>query len=362
MQIAEFLKKITEASGVSGAESMEVAGMIRDTFAGLADEVRIDALHNVIALKRGEGDPSAVRPRIMLAGHMDEIGLIVSKVDAGFLRFLTVGGFDVRTLLGQEVVVHGRRPLKGVIGCRPPHVLPAAERNKVVPLDDLFIDVGLDAASLAEVVEVGDLVTTRRTQIRLGGDNVVDKGLDDRAAVAAIAECLEVLGRRRHLWDVYGVATVQEEVGLRGAITSAFGIAPQIAVAIDVGFGKQAGVSEDEALEMGGGPAIAVGPNFHPKVHGRLVDTAKAMEIPYQIEAVPGASGTDAWAIQVTQEGIPTGLLSIPLRSMHTTVETVDVRDVERTGRLLAEFIAGLDEAFAQEIAVQVRRLNGRGG
>ena len=357
MQIAEFLKKITEASGVAGAEAMEAAGIARETLASLADEVRTDAMGNVIALKRGEGGP-----RIMLAGHMDEIGLMVTKLDGGFLRFLTVGGFDAQTLLGQEVLVHGRRPLKGVIGCRPPHVLPPGERNKVVPIDDLFIDVGLDGQALAEAVAVGDFVTLRRTQIKLGGDYVVDKALDDRAAVAAIAECLELLGKRRHTWDVYGVATVQEEVGCRGAMTSAFGIAPQLAIAIDVGFGDQAGVSENDAIRMGGGPAIAIGPNIHPKVHERLVATAKALEMPYQIDPVPGASGTDAWAIQVSQEGIPTGLLSIPLRSMHTTVETANVCDVERTGRLLAEFIAGLDEAFAGEIATQVRRPNERGG
>ncbi len=359
MQIAEFLKKITEASGVSGAE-VEVGGIIAETFAGFADQVRTDALGNVIALKRGEGQGE--RPRIMLAGHMDEIGLMVTKVDQGFLRFATVGGFDARTLLGQEVVVHGRRPLLGVIGCRPPHVLPPSEREKIVPVQDLFIDVGLAPEALVQAVEVGDVVTARREQLQLAGEYVAAKGLDDRAAVASIAVCLEMLGKRRHTWDVFGVATVQEEVGLRGAITSAYGVAPQLGIAIDVTFGNQAGVAEADASSMGGGPAISLGPNIHPRVHDRLVATAKACEIPHQIDPAPGATGTDAWAIQVAREGIPTGLLSIPLRSMHTTVETVNVCDVERTGRLLAEFIAGLDDAFAQELSVQVRRPHGRGG
>lgn len=361
MQVRELLKRITEASGVSGAES-QVAGIVAETFAGLADEVRTDVLGNVIALKRGEGPGSGEHPRIMLAGHMDEIGLMVTKLDQGFIRFATVGAFDVRTLLGQEVIVHGRRPLAGVIGCRPPHVLAADENERIVPLEDLFIDVGLGPEALAELVQVGDVVSTRRQQIDLAAGYVAGKAMDDRAAVAAIAACLDLLRKRRHSWDVYAVATVQEEVGLRGAMTSAFGVAPQLAIAVDVTFGSQWGVSEWETATMGGGPPIGLGANFHPQVHERLVETAKSCEIPHQIGPTPGPSGTDAWAIQVTREGIPTALLSIPLRYMHTPLETVNVQDIERTGRLMAEFIAGLDEAFAHELSVQVKRLNGQGG
>lgn len=361
METSEFLKTIIEASGVSGAES-QVAAIVAERFGAFADEVQTDVLGNVIALKRGEGTAGGEHPRIMLAGHMDEIGLMVTKLDESFLRFATVGGFDVRTLLGQEVIVHGRRPLSGVIGSRPPHVLPPDEREKVVPLEDLFIDVGLSQDSLAEVVSVGDVVTMRRQQVKMAGDYVAGKAMDDRTAVAAIASCLELLAGRRHAWDVYAVATVQEEVGLRGATTSAYGVAPQLAIAVDVTFGNQAGVPETQTMSMGGGPPIGLGANFHPRVHERLVETAKACEIPYQIDPMPGRSGTDAWAIQVSREGIPTALLSIPLRNMHTPVETVNVKDIERTGRLMAEFIAGLDEAFARELAVQVQPLDGQGG
>lgn len=361
MQVVEFLKQMTEASGVSGAEG-PVAGIISEAFGRLADEVRTDALGNVIALKRGSGLASGEHPRIMLAGHMDEIGLIVTKIDRGFLRFATVGGFDARTLLGQEVIVCGRRPLPGVIGCRPPHVLPAAENERVIPLDELFIDVGLTPEAVAEAVQVGDLITARRELTELAGKYLAAKALDDRAAVAAIAVCLELLGKRRHSWDVYAVATVQEEVGLRGAITSAYGVAPQLAIAVDVTHGNQCGVPESETVTMGGGPPIGIGANFHPRVHQRLVETARAHEIPYQIEPTPARSGTDAWAIQVSREGVPTALLSIPLRYMHTPVETVNTQDIERTGRLMAEFIAGLDEAFTQEVSVQVVRRSEQGG
>jgi putative aminopeptidase FrvX len=361
VQVGEFLKRITEASGVSGAES-EVAGIVAETLAQWADDVRKDALGNVIALKRGDGLASSEHPRIMLAGHMDEIGLMVTSLDRGFLRFGTVGGFDVRTLLGQEVVVHGQRPVPGVVGCRPPHVLSRGENERVVPLEDMFVDVGLEPKDLADLVQVGDMITLRRELITLAGDLVTGKGMDDRAAVAAIAFCLELLSQRRHSWDVYAVATVQEEVGLRGAAVSAYGIAPHAAIAVDVTFGNQYGVSESETMAMGGGPPIGLGANFHPRLHERLVDTAKACEIPYQIEPTPGRSGTDAWAIQVSREGVPTALLSIPLRSMHTSVETVNVKDVERTGRLMAEFVTGLDAEFAEEMRVQVRRLSEQGG
>ncbi|MFQ5812282.1 MAG: M42 family metallopeptidase [Anaerolineae bacterium] len=348
MQIAPLLKKLSEARGVSGYEA-EVRGIVTEEFGRYADEVQTDKLGSVIALKRGEGREP--RCRIMLAGHMDEIGLMVTKLEEGFLHFTSVDGFDERTLLGQEVTVHGRRDLPGIIGSRPPHVLPKEEREKTIPLDKLFIDVGMGEEELERFVRVGDLATLRREFTQLQGDLAAGKAFDDRTAVAAILVCLEGLASVRHAWDVYAVATVQEEVGLRGAITSAYGLAPDAAIAIDVTFGDQPGVSEAETVKMGKGPAIAFGPNVHPRLYETLVEVAQELEIPYQVEPIPGRSGTDAWAIQVTREGIPTALLSIPLRYMHTSVETVSLKDVERTGRLMAGFIGGLDEKFMEKLS-----------
>ncbi|MBC8264256.1 MAG: M42 family peptidase, partial [Anaerolineales bacterium] len=228
MQIAPLLKKLSEAKGVSGYEA-EVREIVAEEFGRYADEVQTDKMGNVIALKRGEGEEP--RRRIMLAGHMDEIGLMVTKLEKGFLRFTSVGGFDVRTLLGQEVTVHGRKDLPGIIGSRPPHVLPQEEREKTIPIDKLFIDVGMGAKELARLVRVGDLVTMQREFTQLQGDLVAGKAFDDRTAVAAILVCLEGLASTRHAWDVYAVATVQEEVGLRGAITSAYGLSPDAAIA-----------------------------------------------------------------------------------------------------------------------------------
>jgi tetrahedral aminopeptidase len=346
----ELLRQLSEAAGVSGYEDA-VRALVRDALAPLADSLRTDALGNLIALQRGEGEGR--RPSIMLAAHMDEIGLMVSGYAGGFLRFHTVGGVDLRTLPGQEVTVHGRQPLAGIVASRPPHVLSAEERSKPVPLDKLFIDVGLGEETLRQQVQVGDLVTMRRDFVSLAGGYASGKALDDRAGVVSLAVCLELLRGVRHSWDVYAVATTQEEIGLRGATVSAYGVAPDIAIAVDVGFGKQQGVAESKTIAMDGGPAIAMGPNVHPLMHQRLVATAKQQEQKYQTEVIAGASGTDGWAIQVAREGIPTAVLSIPLRYMHTTVETICVRDIERTGRLMAQFIRGLDDAFAAELGLQ---------
>lgn len=343
MKTAELLKQLTEARGPSGYEA-EIREIVQERFGQYADETRTDTLGNVIALKRGEGPEP--RPSVMLAGHMDEIALMVKQIEKGFLHITQVGGFDPRVLLGQEVIVHGQRELPGVIVSVPPHFTDPAERQKAVPLDKLFVDVGLPPEQVEELVRVGDLITIYRRFTELNSGRAASKAMDDRTAVAAIAICLEELTRLKHQWDVYAVATVQEETGLRGAMTSAYGLAPTVAVAIDVSFGHQPDAPKALTVKMNGGPSIAFGPNIHPRVFDGLMAAAKAMELPHQTEPVPGRSGTDAWAIQVSREGIPTGLLGIPLRYMHTSVETVVLKDVERTGRLLAAFIARLDDEF----------------
>lgn len=356
METTDLLKQLTEARGPSGYEA-EVREIVREHLGRYADETRTDALGSVIALKRGDGPEP--RPTVMLAGHMDEIALMVTQIDKGFLHITTVGGFDPRVLLGQEVIVHGRRELPGVIVSVPPHFTDAAERDKTVPLDKLFVDVGLPPEQVEKLARVGDLITIHRRYTELSGGWAAGKAMDDRTAVAAIAICLEELTRLKHRWDVYAVATVQEEVGLRGAMTSAYGLAPTVGIAIDVTFGYQPGLLEAETIKMGKGPGIAFGPNIHPQIFDGLEASAKALEMPYQIEPIPGRSGTDAWAIQVSREGVPTGLLGIPLRYMHTSVETVVLKDVERTGRLLAGFIARLDDEFLD--ALTWKKENGKG-
>ncbi len=346
METGRLLQQLTEARGPSGYET-EVRDIVRSLLGARAHELRVDPLGNLVALRRGAGPAGDHRPSLMLAGHMDEIALVVLQIEKGFLRIGQVGGFDPRVLFGQEVVVHGARELSGLVVSVPPHFTDPSEREKPVPLEELFVDVGLAPGEVESLVHVGDLITLRPRWTPLAGGYAACKSMDDRAAVATIVLCMEELAAREHAWDVYGVATVQEETGLRGATTAAWGLAPTAAVAIDVTFGAQPGLSPTETVKMDGGPSIALGPNFHPRIFERLMAAAAAREIPVQVEPLPGASGTDAWAIQVSHSGVPSGLVSIPVRSMHSPVETVCLRDVERAAHLLAEFICRLDADFA---------------
>lgn len=339
----ELLKAFTEAPGPSGREQT-VSNVIAEYWGPLVDEIRTDAMGNLIALQRGTAPEP--RPALMVAAHMDEIGLIVTGIEGDFLRVHSVGGIDRRVILGLEVVVHGKRALSAIIGTRPPHVLSQEERTKTITWEELFVDVGLPADEVAALVRVGDIVTVDRELAALKNDFVAGKALDDRACVVAITLALQALRHREHAWDFYAVATVQEEVGLKGAITSAYGLNPELAVALDVTFGQQHDDSDPGTFALDKGPAIALGPNFHPQVVECLTEAAKAEEIPYQPEPVPGSSGTDAWGIQVAREGIPTGLIEIPLRYMHQPVETAAINDVERAGRLLASFTARLEPDF----------------
>lgn len=343
MKAVPLLKQLSEAQGITGYEE-PVRELVRQTWQPFVDEMQVGKLGSLIALKRGTApDP---RPKLMLAAHMDEIGLMVTGIEKGFLRIARVGGTDRRVLLGLEVVVHGKRDLPGIVATRPPHVLPETERNKIVPWHKLFVDVGLPPQEVEQLVAVGDLISIRSELVELKNGRVAGKALDDRACVAVITLALEQLAGARHAWDVLAVATTQEEVGLKGAMTAAYGIAPDLAVALDVTFAKHPGVPDVDTVPLGDGPTIGVGPNFHPGLVERLKEVAEAHEIPYQIDPIPGRSGTDAWAIQVTREGVPTALVSIPLRYMHQPVEMLDVQDVERAARLLAAFVVGLEADF----------------
>jgi putative aminopeptidase FrvX len=340
----DLLQKLSEAHGVSGYEHA-IREMVIAEFKPYADEITVTPMGSVIALKRGAG-----KGKVLIEGHMDEIGLMVTEIEKGFIRFTQVGGFDVRVLLGQEVIVHGKQKLRGIIGARPPHVLTAEEREEVIPMSDLWIDVGLPDARVRELVQVGDLITYAREMIELKNNLVAGKSFDDRAAVVCVAEALKALATMKHTWDVYAVANVQEEVGLKGAQTSAFHINPDVAIAIDVSHADQPNTTEINAVPLGSGMGIAMGPNIHPLVHEKLTEVAKKNEIQFKVTAYTGATGTDAWAMQVVREGVPTGLIDIPLRYMHTSVETLCITDVERIGRLLALFCASLDEAFLSQL------------
>ena len=345
----EQLKSMIESTGVSGFEA-PVAELIQELFKPYTEDIRKDALGNVIAKISGSGQENS--PNIMLAGHMDEIGLMVTKIDdKGFIHVTQIGGFDQRTLPAQEVWVHGKKTLLGLVVAKPPHLTPMDERKKTIPLSGLLIDIGYPAEKAREYVQVGDLITIKRSMQELQNDWLAGKAMDDRAGVLVMLECLEELKKLKHTANVFAVATVQEEVGMRGAITSTYGIMPDIGIAIDVCHGRMPAVPEYNTSPMGGGPSIAMGPNVHPKVLALLKKVAKETRIPISLSAAPGATGTDAWAMQISQSGVATGVVSIPLRYMHTAVETLSYSDIQQSGKLLAYFIAAVDCAFGEELS-----------
>lgn len=338
-QAKKFLKKLSEHYGVSGYERT-IAPLVVEKFRSSADEVTTDRFGNIYAHKKGEGG----RYKIMLAAHMDEIGLMVKKIDErGFLRFTTIGGIDQRTLLSQEVIIHGRQSILGVIGSMPPHLV-REEGSKSIKIEDMGIDVGLPYAEIKKLVQVGDIITLKRSPIELLGGLIAGKSLDDRAGVVVMQICLQELQHLHHTHDVIAVTTTQEEVGLRGALTSAYTLNPNLAIAIDVTHAATPDTKGQVNLELGKGPVVVLGPNIHPLIYQYFTEAAQNARIPVQIEPVAGMTGTDAWAIQISQAGIPTGLISIPLRYMHTSVETIDMQDVVNSGILLAYFIASLPE------------------
>lgn len=342
------LKSLVEAHAPSGYEG-PVRDIIHDAWQPLVNDFEQDGLGSLIGIKRAT-QPADTPRKIMLAAHMDEIALMVRDVVDGFIFVHRIAGIDNRVMPAQPVMVHGKQPLRGIVATRPPHLTSAAERRKYPTMDDLVVDVSLPADEVTDLVTPGDIITLDVPLIELKGKLVAAKALDDRACVAVLTHCLHELQSMQHRWDVYAAATVQEESGLIGATTAAYHINPDIAIALDVGFGNQPGISGVNGLDLNGGPAIALGPNIHPKLYDKIVRVADTYEIKYQIEPAPGATGTDAWAIQVAREGIPTALLSIPIRNMHSPVETADMRDLERTGRLLAHFIASLDDDFMGSI------------
>lgn len=344
-KLESFLKEISEAHGVSGYEDL-VAGPIERAFSQYVDETRRDNLGNLIFYKKGKSDAA---PRLMFCAHMDEIGLIVTFIEKkGFLRFNSLGGFDVRTLPGQEVTIYGKEIYSGVIGQLPSHLRKGEQKEKAPEMKDLFIDTGLPEEIVRDQIDVGSVVALQREFIPLRHRCRAGKAFDDRAGVALLWQCAYELSRMDHEAHVYLVATVQEEVGIRGAMVSTYGLTPDLGVAVDVCHGDIPGAAEHEVSPLGKGPVITSGPNIHPRLAERLMAVGKDYGIPFEQDISPGPTGTDARAIQVSRDGIPTALLSVPLRYMHTSVELLDLDDLKGGGRLLAFFAAGVDRSFVE--------------
>lgn len=350
--ILPFFKSLLAVPGLSGYETA-AAQLIEAEWLPLVDVLSMSQLGSVHGLKKGSGaDP---RPSVMLAAHMDAIGLMVSQIQDGFLRITAVGGVDPRILPGQAVIVHatganGNADLPGVIVMPHAKLLPTQVANEVVGTEHLFVDVGLLPSKVASLVRIGDLVSFGTEPIEMSGETVSGHSIDNRASVAALTLCLQQLGSIAHSWDLWAAATVQEEINYAGASTSAFQLQPDLAVAIDTTFAKGPGANDWQTFSLGNGPTFGHGPNVHPFLFKRFKDLAERLDIPYATEIMPKSSGTDGMAMQVSARGIPTFVIGIPIRYMHTPVEMVGMKDIKRAGRLLAEFVAGLEPDFLNTI------------
>ncbi|MEM2263108.1 MAG: M42 family metallopeptidase [Candidatus Bathyarchaeia archaeon] len=347
MTIVEILEKLSNACGVAGRED-EVKKIMKDFLKPCVDEISEDKLGNIIGVKKGKKNA----PKVMLAAHMDEIGLFVKTISKdGFLQFTKIGGIDDRILLAQKVIVHTEKgPLHGIIGSKPPHIQKEEERKKVFTYDELFVDIGAESQEEAKKmgVKIGDPVSFDIKFARIGNDVVIGKAFDDRVGCAVMIEAMKMLKETE--CTIYAVGTVQEEVGLRGATVAAFGIYPDVGIALDVTVaGDVPGVKEVEApVKMRRGPAIEIADMSlitHPKVLRLLVEAAEENNIPYQLETgLPGS--TDAARIALTREGVPSGVISVPTRYIHSPASMVSLKDVENAVKLTVAALQKIPRYF----------------
>jgi len=338
-----FLKKLLETPSPSGYER-PVQDLVRSWARPFADDVRTDRHGNVIAARHPVG-----QPRIMLAGHCDQIALMVQHIDDnGFLFVQPIGGWDMQVLIGQNLTVWSKDgPLTGVVARRATHLMTNEERNKVPQFQDIWIDIGVKDRKEADgLVTPGDAVTFELKFREMRNGLATSPGMDDKVGLWTVMEALRLLHGRPLQAAVYSVSTVQEEIGLRGAVTSAYALRPTVGIAVDVCHATDTPGNDKKTqgdTKLGDGPVLFRGPNINPRVFERLQATAKAHEIRVQVRGAPRATGTDANAMQLSRDGVAAGLIGIPNRYMHSPVEVVCLDDLEAAARLLAEFCASVN-------------------
>lgn len=341
-----FLEKLLKEASPSGYEN-SAATIWREYAAKFSDEVKGDFHGNSYATLNPQGDVS-----VFMSGHIDEIGLMVKSItESGFLKIAPVGGVDPHVIAGQRVNVHTRKgPLYGVLGRKAIHLLKPEERKKVTDIKDMWIDIGASDNKEAEkLVEIGDVATIDAGFRKLRKSIYVARGFDDRIGSFVVLEALRMLTEEKDFAHrVTSVATVQEEIGLRGAVTSSYNVKPQIGFAVDVTHtSDMPGIDKDlfGDIKLGDGAVISRGPNINPRLFELLVKTAEENKIPYKVIAEPRGTGTDANAIQLARGGVATALVSIPNRYMHTPVEVISLDDAENCAKLLAKTIAAIKSA-----------------
>jgi endoglucanase len=315
------------------------------------DEISVSRLGSLHGIKKGNG--TSPRPSVLIDAHMDAIGMMVSSISDGFLHITEIGSIDSRVLPGTPVIVHAsgsREDLPAVVAIPSAHLLPDGESKDTVAIKYMLVDTGLTAREVSKRVRVGDLISFNTGPVELSGETVSGHSLDNRSSIAALTVCLEELQFKPHVWDVWAVASTQEEVSMAGALTSAFQLRPSIALVVDMSYGKGPGTDGWNTFPIGNGPTLAIGPNAHPFLRERFEDVADKAGIPVTNEPMPLESLTNADVMQLAAEGLPTMVMGIPLRNMHTPVEIVSMKDIQRAGRLLAEFVASLEEDFIEKM------------
>jgi len=332
------LGRLCALAGPSGFES-PVAREAAELLRPLADEVKVDRMGSVVALRRC-GKENA--PRLLLDAHLDEIGFLVTGHEEGFLRIAPLGGVDPRMLPDRELTILTDPPRLGVVACMPPHIQTREEMDKSQPMKEMAVDVGLTQEEAQRLIPAGTPAVYRTGCAPLGEDLLCGKALDDRACFAILLDALEQLQGEELDVDLYVLGSTQEETHSTGAITAAFGVMPHLCVAVDVTHGDSPDASKDKTFKLGGGPVIGVGPNCTRWMSKRLEEKAGELEIDIQIEVMAGHSGTNGWDLQISREGVATAVLSLPLRYMHTPVETASRSDMTACARLLAAFIRGI--------------------
>ncbi|MCD8099592.1 MAG: M42 family metallopeptidase [Oscillospiraceae bacterium] len=340
--ITELIMLLSSLSGPSGHEN-EVREAITERARQYADEVKTDAMGNLFAVKRCGREGA---PRVMLCAHMDEIGFIVTGYEKGCLRFERVGGVDARMLPAREIKLLTAPPVYGVVGVMPPHALSKEEQDKTIAADKLFIDVGMDEETVQKRVPLGTYGVYAEKPAALADGMLSGKALDNRSCCAVLLKVLESAAAEPICADLCFAFSVQEEVGLRGAVTAAYGAAPDYAIVTDVTFADQPDAPKSKTFKLGGGAALGVAPSLNRRLGAAIRAVAEKNNIPYQTEVMSGSLGTDAWPIQVSREGVATAMVSLPIRYMHTPIETLLVQDAENCVSLISQTLLDFEEVL----------------
>lgn len=337
LELKDKLKKLVNAYGVSGQE-FAVSAIAAELLSPLVDKVDIDGFGNVTGY-RSCGIPGA--KKLLVDAHLDQIGFLVTQVtDEGFLRFMGMG-VDPRMLLGSELTVmtRGGENLLGIVAAMPPHMQSPGDRSKALPISEMVVDIGMTGEQAKEKVHVGDYMAFANDAIDLQGDVVCGKSMDDRACFVSILHALELMKNKPLAVDFIVTGTTKEELGGHGAQTRTYHEKPDYAIAIDVCHATTPDAApSDFTSKFGGGPVISIGTNSVPRFARRVIETARAKQVPFQLNAAPSHTGTNAWSMQHIGEGLPTLVVSLPLKYMHSPVEMLRMADVKNVGRLIAEF------------------------